>query len=119
MSKDKEIINKLFKVVAQQQQIITKLAQQTVGAPATTAPAAAPSTAQVAADLFDALYGKGAKMIPGKTYPQVYYAKSDGGKLMVGVNIPQSVQAKWEAMRLSLARILTSKYNAGEVVWKE
>jgi hypothetical protein len=27
MSKDKEIINKLFKIVAQQQQILTKLAQ--------------------------------------------------------------------------------------------
>jgi len=117
MSKDKEIINKLFKVVAQQQQIITKLAQQTVSAPGTVAPP--PSAAQVAADLFDALYGKGAKMIPGKTYPQVYYAKSDGGKLVVGVSIPQSVQAKWEAMKFSLARILASKYGVSELVWKE
>lgn len=118
MSKDKEIINKLFKVVAQQQQIITKLAQQSVGnAPAAVTPP--PSAAQVQADLVDALYGKGAKMIPGKTYPQVYYAKSDAGKLVIGVSIPPTVAQKWEAMKLSLGRILSSKYGAGEVIWKE
>ena len=125
MSKDKEIINKLVKVVAQQQQIITKLAQAVAPVPAApVVPAATPSgdmRASVEADIMDLVYGKGAKLPMGSKV-QVHYAKLQDGAtgkvLLVGLTVPEAVQAKWQSMQSSIEMALKNKYSVTAVSWR-
>jgi len=117
MSKDKEIINKLFKVVAQQQQIITKLAQN-VAAPSP------PSDmrAAVEADIFDILFGKGGKIPQFGAKPQVHYAKISptvsGKVLVVGLTMPDEFTAKWQAAQGMIEMALKNKYGVQNVSFK-
>jgi tricorn protease-like protein len=116
MSNDKEIMNKLFRVVAQQQQIITKLAQQNVGA--------VPQMdmrASVEADIYDILFGKGAKPQFGAK-PQVHYAKiapaAAGKVLVVGLTIPEEFSSKWQASQGMIEGALKNKYGVTAVSFK-
>lgn len=125
MSKDKEIISRLFKIVAKQQEAITKLAQAQV------TPVTPPQAmrAAVQADIIDSLYGKGVKMIPGKVYAQVHYAKvqasPQGNVLLVGLTVPANAQNKWDGIKTQLAQLLKSKYSASmgqqisSIEWRE
>lgn len=120
MSKDKEIINKLFKVVAQQQQIITKLAQNVA------APPPGDMRASVEADILDILFGKGGKVPQFGAKPQVHYAKitptSDAPNapkvLVVGLTIPDEFSAKWQAAQGMLDAALKNKYRVANVSFK-
>lgn len=126
MSKDKEIINKLVKVVAQQQQIITKLAQ---ALPPAHDPKGGDLRSSVQADIIDFLYGKGVKLIPGKVYAQVHYAKVQPGQagnaLVVGLTVPASAQEKWGQLKGSVESVLKQKYSGitgqpiSSIVWRE
>ena len=119
MSNDKEIINKLFKVVAQQQKIITKIAQ-TMGAP--TMPPAGDMRVSVEADIYDLIYGRGATIPAFGNKIQVHYAKTqsvpNGNVLLVGLTVPDAFQAKWDAMKNSIEMALKNKYGVTGVAWK-
>ena len=115
MSKDKEIISRLFKIVAKQQAVLTKLAQAQ-SAPTPPNPAAAGLKAAVQADVVEYLYGRGVKLIPGKTYAQVQYANiaqtPQGNSLIVGVTVPPAVQEKWSRGKDQITPSLVKKYSA-------
>ncbi len=119
MSNNKEIINKLFKVVAQQQQIITKLAQQAgAGAPPTT-----DVKATVEAEILDVLFGRGAKIPTGGTRPQVLYAKIVPGAnnektLVSGVTIPDEFTSKWQMAQNLIVAALKNKLGVTSVNFK-
>ena len=123
MSNDKEIISRLFKIVAKQQAAITKLAQ-------TMKPSGVQDLkATVQADIIDLLYGKGTKLIPGKTYAQVQYANvkpsPQGNTLVIGVTVPQNIQQKWTMMKEQVIPSLKTKYSSllGQAIsaieWRE
>src|SRR5277367_6373637 len=115
MSKDKEIINKLFKVVSNQQKIITKLAQNA-------APPVGDMRTSVEADIMDLVYGKGAKLPLGSKV-QVHYAKvapgPGGNVLSVGLTVPPAVQEKFQHMKSSLELALKNRYGVTAVTWRE
>jgi hypothetical protein len=108
MSKDKEIIDRLFKIVAKQQMAITKLAEATK-------PGIDLKSA-LRADIIDAIYGPGKKLIPGVAYPTVQYANvqstPQGSTLIVGINIPPTDQHKWQSMREGITPALKTKYSS-------
>jgi hypothetical protein len=116
MSKDKDIINKLFRVVAQQQQIITKLAQNVA------APLPSDMRASVEADIFDILFGKGSRVPQFGPKPQVHYAKiapSGASKvLVVGLTVPEEMSAKWQASQGMIDAALRNKYGVSSVSFK-
>lgn len=116
MSKDKDIINKLFRVVAQQQQIITKLAQ------GVSAPPPSDMRASVEADIFDILFGRGSKVPQFGAKPQVHYAKiapaGNGKVLVVGLTIPEEFSAKWQASQGMIDTALRNKYGVSSVSFK-
>lgn len=127
MSNESELIKKLSAIVAKQQKIITKLAQMVP------APAGTPDLKNgVQASIIDFLYGQGHKMIPGKAYPQVQYAKvqpssqpgTQGSILTVGLSVPPTIRQKWDSSKDSLSRLLTDKLSTPQqkfssVIWRD
>ena len=117
MSKNKEIINKLFNIVAKQQQVLTKIAQTVGGA------AGSELRAPVQADIYDLLYGKSAQVPPAGTRVEIHYAKyeeSGSGKtLVVGVTVPDQLQRKWDSVRGNVELALKNKYRVSAVVFKQ
>lgn len=126
MSNDKEIISRLFKIVAKQQAAITKLAQnQTTPGPL----GGTDLKAAVQADVIEFLYGKGVKLVPGKQYAQVQYANvkqtPQGNTLIVGVMVPQNAQEKWNMLKQQIVPSLKTKYSSmlgqpiSSIEWRE
>lgn len=123
MANEKELIQKLSTIVAKQQKIITKLAQMVP------APLGTPDLkAGVQSSVIDFLYGQGHKMVPGRSYPQVQYAKvapgPQGSVLTVGLSVPPSIRPKWDSSKDTLARLLAPKYSTpaqklSSVVWRD
>lgn len=91
MSQDKEIIKKLFSVIAKQQQIITKLAQSVEAVPAQAAPATpADATETLQGVLLQITGGKGGFSVANARGPL-----SDGSvrvQMKVPANHPQTDQ---------------------------